>query len=169
MKHNCDNQRCSNPNCMGVAATQKRIADYVEVGQWMIIGVGDSNKEPTFTYTVGLHHKNLPELIMVGLNPELAMYILNDCGDMMVDNGPFKHGTQIDELANMPTIIIDVPKVQKQDYAIQAFNHYKHWDFKLQQLVMPDKKGRFPWEFGYSKKMRKSQKLLGHPPLEKMN
>jgi len=149
---------------MGVAATQERITDFVEMGQWMVIGVGG---DPIFTYTVGLHHKNLPELIMVGLNPNIAMHILNDCGHMMVDNGPFKHGTQIDELANMPTIIVDVE--QKQDYAIQAFNHYKHWDFKLQQLVMPDRKGRFPWEFGYSKEMRECQELLGNPPLEKMN
>lgn len=167
MTHDCDNPQCNNPDCMGVAATQETISNYVEVGKWAIIGA--TKETATFCYTVGLHHHNLPELIMVGLNPEMTMYILNDCADMMIANNAFKHGTQIDELANMPTIIIDVLEEHKQEYTIQAFNHYHHWDFKLQQLVMPDEKQRFPWEPDFSEHMLKCQKLLGNPPLEKMN
>lgn len=161
---NCNNPKCEDPDCIGVDGAQEHISDCIKIGKWAVMAVDDE-----FAYTIGLHLKNLPELIMIGLNPEMSMYILNDCADMMVANGPFNHGTQIDELANMPTIIIDVPDELKKEYTGQAFNHYGHWDFKLQQLVMPDEKQRFPWEFGYSKDMQKRQKLLGNPPLEKMN
>jgi len=35
--------------------------------------------------------------------------------------------------------------------------------------VLPDKKGRFPWDHDYDKGMKIIQPVLGNPPLEKMN
>ena len=169
MAHDCNDPRCNNPDCVGVSAAQKEISARVEIDQWALIGIGESKETATFVYSVGLHHHKLPELIMIGLHPHIAMHIINDCADLMIANGPFKHGTKIDELANMPTIIVNVLDSLKPVYATQAFNHYGHWDFKLQQLVMPDEKQLFPWDSGFSDHMRKCQKLLGHPPMEKMN
>jgi len=145
---------------MGMKNAQESITDLVGRGSWAIMGVEGSDTEPTFSYTIGLHHKGFPEIIMVGLGRIHAHTILNDCAAMMIyQSSKFPHGTVITELANMPTVIIDIDK--KQDYAFQAYNHYKHWDFEMQQLVMPDKKGLFPWDNGYSKEMEKCQTLLG--------
>lgn len=163
-----DNNDCTNPECRGLDGLPDFIADYVEIGKWAVIGVlGETTEQghkSTFSYTVGLHYQNLPELIMVGLNASLAIYILNHCAEMMIEQGEFVHGTQIDELASMPTVIIDVQKEGKKSHAAQAYNHYRHWGFRMQQLVMPDKNGLFPWEKDYCKKMQTIQSILGRPP-----
>jgi hypothetical protein len=162
----CDNPDCQDPDCVGLQNAQQTITDSIKAGGWTVIGVGDS---PVFTYSIGLHHQHLPELIMVGLDIHLAHQIINHCAEIMLDQGQFSHGSQTDALANMPTTIIDVLMENKKEYAFQAFNHYKHWDFAMQQLVMPDPKGLFFWEQGVSQRLLKAQTILGHPPLEKMN
>jgi len=163
---NCGNSNCTDPNCDGLGAAHRIIVESINSGTWAIIAV---NANPGFVYTVGLHLKNLPELIMVGLSPSKTQSIINDCGEWMVENGEFKHGTQIDDLANMPTVIIDVAFDEKEEYAIQAFNYYGHWEFRMQQLVMPDKNWLFPWDHGFSQKMASAQTVLGNPPIERMN
>lgn len=148
--------------CRGVDAAQEMIKDHVNRGKWGVISVM-GGPEPGFAYTVGLHHKGLPEIIMVGLSAEVSMVLLNDCAARMIEqNEAFVHGTEVDGIANMPLTLIDVTDDRKREYAIQAFNHYRHWDFKLQQMVMPDAKGVFPWEVNFDKKMEGIQTVLGN-------
>jgi len=162
----CDNPNCADPECVGTKRAKQNIQNHVDNGRWAIVGVSGENH--TFAYTIGLHHKNLPELIMVGLNSTMAMHILNHCGYMMTNGNKFKHGTVITELANLPTTIITVHEELKRKRAVQAYNHYGHWDFDLMQLVMPDANGLFPWDEGYDPRMKEAQAMLGNPPLEKM-
>lgn len=151
--------------CDGVYAAQQAISNFVEQGRWGVIGVGASETDSPFSYTVGLHYKKLPELIMVGISPQIAIRILNDCAEKMVVNGAgFKHGCLLDDLANMPLAIIDVIDSKKKECAVQAYNHYQHWDFGMQQLVMPDRSGKFPWEGDFELKMKEIQDVLGTPP-----
>ena len=152
--------------CAGVGAAQQNIEEHVSRGKWGVISVM-GGPEASFAYTVGLHHKGLPELIMVGLYPKLAMDLLNDCATRMIEQqAAFKHGTKVEGIANMPLALIDLLDEQKHEYAIQAFNHYRHWEFGMQQLVMPDAKGVFPWEGNFDKRMEAIQPVLGAPPAD---
>lgn len=153
--------------CGGVDAAQQNITDLTEQGRWAVIGVSSTDSEPSFSYTVGLHYKELPELIMIGLPVQSATYILNNCaGKMINQSNKYPHGQSIKELANMPLAIIDVFEDKKQEYAIQAWNHFHHWDFSMQQLVMPDAACKFPWGEGFDQHMNQIQPILGsHPPV----
>lgn len=169
----CGNKDCTDPNCMGLNKVRKLLKERVKDDEWMVMGVAGETTakghEPTFSYTIGLHLINLPELLIVGLDPIKAVHILNASAEKMITEGRIKHGTIIDDVANMPLTLINVSEEEKRDHAFQAYNHYRHWDFELQQLVLPDIIGRFPWEINYDENMRVIQPLLGNPPLEKMN
>lgn len=172
----CDDKGCTDPDCMGLYEAHKALKEQLKDDKWIVMGVaGETSVEghnPTFAYTIGLHVKNLPELIIVGLDPIKATLILNNCAEKMITEGRIKHGTLIDDVANKPLTLINVSEEQKQDHAFQAFqafNHYRHWDFELRQLVLPDPTGLFPWESDFDEGMRIIQPVLGNPPMEKMN
>lgn len=150
--------------CVGVDAAQDSIAENAKNGSWGVIAVMGVD-EPSFAYTVGLHHKGLPELIIVGLAPESAMAILNQCAERMVSQGgAYPAGTTLDGLANLPLAVLDVSESCKSQYTHQAYNHYRHWDFGVQQLVMPDAGGKFPWYGSFDSRMHQVQPLLGDVP-----
>jgi hypothetical protein len=46
----------------------------------------EHDKRP-FAYTVGLHDRGLPELLITGLNAQVANRVLKSIGHMMVDDG----------------------------------------------------------------------------------
>ena len=129
--------------------------------QWSVVCVG---AEPTFGYTIGLNP--LPELICVGLLPDVAAAILNNCAEETKRLGGVEHGHILDNVANMPTTIINVHEDAKRRKGLQIYHFYQTWDFQLQQVVYPDMETNFPWEPDYD---MPSQTVLGNPPREKMN
>lgn len=152
---------CSTSGCVGVDATQEMIRRQVKNGHWGVIGVFGDDENPTFSYTVGLHYHGLPELIAIGLPSSHAHTILNKVAEAMIDNKkPYASGSIIENVANLPLAVVDAT-CEKKERTPQAYNHYKHWDYSLAQIVIPDRAGKFPWDddfdTGY---MSKCQNLL---------
>jgi len=143
----------------------KKTDRLISKGYWAIVSVSDA-KTP-FAYTIGLHSQNLPELIIVALPPEISHRILNTAGLAATNASPFMHGDIIEKLSSHPLTIIDV--INNEEHATQVYAHYGTWDFKLQQLVVPDPKGRFHWDEDCDKIMPTLQPLLGNPPYKKMH
>jgi len=135
----------------------------IDVGLWAVVSIFDA--KPAFAYTVGLHSQNLPELIMVGLPSDVSHGILNAVGRAATNVGGFMHGNIIEKTSSHPITVIDA--LDKEEYATQVYAHYRTWDFKLQQLVVPDTKGRFPWDEDYDKILLAPQLILGNPPTRK--
>jgi len=100
---NCDDKGCTDPDCMGLNEAHKMLEEHIKANKWIVKG-----HDPTFSYTIGLHVKSLPELIIVGLDPVKATRILNTCAEKMIADGRISHGTLIDDVANMPLTLIDV-------------------------------------------------------------
>lgn len=150
---------------MSIDAVFNKIKDSVQSGHWMVIGVGASHSEdyPHYCYTVGLHSHGLPEIILFGLPMETGQSILNTAADQVLNNGTaLPHGTQLDKVASKPLVLVDVPESEKKyELTNMVRQYYRSTNYRLQQLVMPDKQGRFPWQKSVDPKFLRIQPLLG--------
>lgn len=128
------------------------IADH----RWAVQCVED-DKRP-LAYTVGLHKRGLPELVVTGLPPLVAHRLLTKTAHLMVDHGePVEAATVIDDDAELLLEVVDVdhPDV----HLLMAVNLYGP-RFRALQLVWADNRGRFPWEPRWAHG-RRHQPVLG--------
>ncbi|MFI7079721.1 DUF4262 domain-containing protein [Micromonospora sp. NPDC049903] len=125
-------------------------------------GDGDFETTAPFAYPVGLTAHGHPDLITAPLPPEVAHTLLNDLAQRVYYKAErFTHGQRISDLiVGYDAIIIDGPPTDDL-HPGTAIARYGHDQIRLQQLVWPDKKGRFPWNSGYDFEPR-AQPLIAH-------
>lgn len=114
------------------------------VNVWNIFG---SDKTPTFTYTTGLAERNLPEFLMVGFAPESAHWIIMQAVNIVKERGRrFEHGEVylVDDDPVKALVFLDARDSVKDDYTLQTGQYYQTEDYEVQQIMLPDKEGRFP-------------------------
>lgn len=123
------------------------IARFLENPGWAVIGVfaDPASDSPSFSYTVGLTAKGLPELITLGLPTDVAHSILNDAARRLIAGERFESGQRISELANMPMAVAHVDPADARHTAYAAFKEFPEGP-RFLQLVWPDRKGAFPGE-----------------------
>jgi hypothetical protein len=127
---------------------------------WTVIGVGGSEQEPSFCYTVGLWHNfQHPEIIVFGLPIQHGHSILNALGlRIKNDKLQFCEDQEYKDIAEgYPTRFRNV---QPDEHFGVALKFYQHQSFKALQLCWPDKSCKFPWEEAFDPKMKKAQPLL---------
>lgn len=124
----------------------KSIAEKIARDKRTIIGVMGSNKERGFSYTIGNQEKQLPELLIIGAWGEPIAVVLNEMSDMMISRkGPFLNGEEVSFGGQYPVRVFDAKDpLAKSAYCIQAGRFYDNEDYAIQQVVMCDKKGRWP-------------------------
>jgi hypothetical protein len=109
----------------------------------IICVAGDDDSLP-FAYTIGNLLAGLPELLMIGLT-QTGAGILNVLSSKMIDRG---HGFADGECVNLggkfPVKIIIADQRAQRDYTIQASEHFGSDDYAVQQVLTPDRNGRFP-------------------------
>ncbi|WP_189198445.1 DUF4262 domain-containing protein [Micromonospora fulviviridis] len=131
---------------------QREIIDRVG---WVLTLVVPSDDEPDdtapFAYTVGLTAHDYPVLIIAGLDPATSQALLNDLASRVYDKGElFRHGQRIGDLvAGYDAVIIDGDSTE-QLHPGGAIGRYGRDRVGLQQVVWPDRRGRFPWETAYA-------------------
>lgn len=145
------------------------LADIEEHGVHMV-HVAEREDSPGWSYTIGLwHHFEQPEVIVFGLDDEVAQALL----DLVTDEvaaGPdaacrFLAGSEHrDLLAGYPVRVLEVPPVLHGSYLGQALWAYDGEPFAAVQLVWPDKQGRWPWSDGVREGFRRLQPLLDRLP-----
>ena len=98
-----------------------------------------------FSYTIGNSRKGYPELLVVGVFRQ--GYILNSLSEMMIERGyKFADGEMVDLGGSFPVCLVDAADSVKDDYTIQAGEHYGSSDYAVMQVVLSDKAGLFPWQ-----------------------
>lgn len=105
---------------------------------------------PSFTYTVGLSAKGLPDLLVFGL-PQQAHGIVNDIAQMLVDSKTgFEDGQVIREVASLPIMLRSLGLSDGFKFATGAKRFAEERDYTagLMQIMLPDEAGRFPGEPG---------------------
>lgn len=155
-----------NAGRIGDAAWQDRMLAYtvecmriIEEHGWMVQGVGAGFSTPQFAYTAGRAGKGLAELCISGLGFETMQAILNDLASRERD---FTHGEVLDDVLDGYDVTI-VAATPDEDgiWPGTAYRLYPHETVRLQQVVFPDKAGRFPWQDGYS--LGDAQTVAGRP------
>lgn len=116
---------------------------------WMVQGVGAGEGEPTFSYTVGLHQKHRPEVIVFGLPLQVAQPILNDVAGRVSHIGD---GTRLnDVLSGYPVEFVEV--IDGTGHLTMANRLARQHGFPTPvpalQLCWPDPDSRFQWEPGF--------------------
>jgi Domain of unknown function (DUF4262) len=132
---------------------------------WAVTAVLPTDDDPgaPFAYTVGLTARGHPELIIAGLDPATAQVLLNDLASRVYDKAVrFTHGQRIsDLLAGYDAVVID-GRGTDELHPGAAYAHYGKDRVVLQQIVWPDRDGRFPWNTGYAYPAD-TQPLIGQP------
>lgn len=127
------------------------IAANIEMFGWHVTGVFDpKNREAPFAYTVGATTRNLPELIITGLDPRTGCVLINDLLRSIQEGVEIvKEDTPYTELANMPCYLRKLTRDQVKDHMTITCNYHEDTDFDCYQLVYPDPHGLLPWQPGY--------------------
>ncbi len=152
-------KNCSDQRCQGLAGLSDRVAECVEDGLWMVLGIFGSDTSPSYAYTVGLSAQGFPELIIVGLSAQKSAVILNHMGELFVDRSILPdHHLVVTEVSNMPCTLIAIDNIRFQ-YMNQAKFYFPR--YTAMQVVIPDSKSRFPWDKEFNHAQMQGQILLG--------
>lgn len=139
------------------AKTAADIAD-PRYGQ-SVIGVAG---RPPFSYTIGNHGRGLPELVIVGLGPLDACYVLNTLGKMQRERGePLLGDLSLGEGAKQPVRLQPIRDrgLVHDVYTCQVFSFYGTEEYEVTQVLVPDAEGRFPGDPGCAEPFRRQTVL----------
>lgn len=115
--------------------------------------------EPDWAYTIGLHGRGLPEVIVIGgLSIPHQHGLLNEVADRMRAGDEFAPGHyESDLLEGYDAAFVEVVNTDSEYFAVA---NRLQANFRALQLVWPDHDNRFPWESGCEVPLD-AQPLLG--------
>lgn len=142
----------------------ERIEQVIAEHGHMVMGVGGS--DGTFSYTIGNTEARLPELLILGVEPEGATMILNAVvaalgaqqpqdGQLVYLGGGGKP-VRLRALEGLEAILA------REDYIIQACRYYRREDLPVMLVECPDLQGRFPDEEGCDPDFVRAQTMRVH-------
>lgn len=127
-------------------SVQEHLKALIEEYGWAIQGVfpTEDHPGPYFDYTVGLHLKGLPELVIYGLPHQSAAKLLNQLALKQIEEGPLTPGQRLeDELKNgLDLYTLDAT----HDHECFQAQYMAKEDITVIQIVWPDQNNKFPWE-----------------------
>jgi hypothetical protein len=117
----------------------------------------DDDRTP-FAYTIGLHDRGLPELLVTGLEPKRATWLLNTFAKRVVAGGMSAPGNQVWLPAGTRVELVAVAHPDAHLYMAVAIGGP---EIEAVQLVWADGRGRWPWAPGFDDG-RRPQPVLGN-------
>jgi Domain of unknown function (DUF4262) len=115
------------------------IYERVQQHGWVVQYV-ESERTP-FAYTIGLHQRGLPELMVTGLPPERATLVLNSVAQYLVEGGRPVPG---ERMVIGGELLLDFVQVEHPDAHLK-FAVSIYGPLKALQLVWADDRGHRPW------------------------
>jgi len=108
-----------------------------------VLCIGGEEDLPPFAYTIGNSLVDLPELLIIGTREGA---LLNDLSEKMLDRGrAFDDGELVNLGGKFPVKIITTNDVRAQsEFTIQAGQFLDREDYVVQQVLVPDRSGRYP-------------------------
>lgn len=120
-----------------------RILESIQKHNRFVMGVMGDVNSPAFMYSIGNHLVGLPEIICVGIHEQA---IMNFWCDAMIKK-KFAHGDLITwanaDVGCRVSVPYDMRDV-RENYTVQAGQFYDHQNYDVIQMIIPDKRGRFP-------------------------
>ena len=148
------------PRCEGLD-DDKLLADVKDYG-WHVIKILEKNETPGWAFSIGLYKNfNHPEVVVFGLNDEVAHFLINEIGDEIRAGKKFGVDGLYSDLID--TYSCTFKPVNPVWY--HAFLGYANWFYKSQnypalQCIWPDKNHRFPWDPEFNPNWVWAQPLL---------
>lgn len=135
--------QCDNPN----GTTEEYLDELramVRLHGWVVQGVEDDRLP--FAYTIGLHDRGLPELLVTGMSQEEAAGLLNDVAVAALGGRVFEPGAHV-AVGNGP--LLEIVEVDQPDAHLNFAVALGGPDIRALQLVWADERGRWPWAAGW--------------------
>ena len=110
----------------------------VQENGWVVQFVSDRTP---FAYTIGLHPRGLPELLVTGMPPERARLVLDSVAQYLVEGGRPVPG---ERMLIGGELLLDFVQVQHPDAHLK-FAVSIYGPLRALQLVWPDEQGHRPW------------------------
>jgi len=144
----------------------KALADIEAYGCHILYVLAD-DEHPPFAYSVGVEHNfKVPELVIIGLKPELSQSIINEYCRRVRNGERFSIGQRASGFLG--------GGFDCQFGAVHPDHYPEHFgwdiwfydgpDFRIVQLVYPTTLGIWPWDSEADEWFRKWQPLLDQPP-----
>ena len=140
--------------------------DIVEKFGWEAMLIHSDQQSTSFAYTVGLADTmNLPELIVVGLNLEVAHAALGYAIDAMKAGNDLTNGRYRDIIGDVEVLFQPVSQRWFKHIMCRADWYYGYSETHIPtlQMIYPDLENRFQWDQGFNEYFR--QPLLS-PDIE---
>lgn len=147
----------------------KNLLKTIETTGWYNVHISADGNSPAYAFTIGHFYKmNHPEIIVIGLKPEISQQLLNIVAIKVVGAKtkiePYKKYADMTEGFSLVFIPVSL-----EHYA--EYLGYANWfygslpkPYPVLQMVWPDKAGLFPWDKGYDKRFLQIQPILGKMP-----
>jgi hypothetical protein len=110
----------------------------VQENGWIVQYVTDRTP---FAYTIGLHQRGLPELLVTGMPPQRARLVLNTVAEYLVNGGRPVPG---ERMLIGGELLLDFVQVQHPDAHLK-FAVSIYGPLQALQVVWPDDQGHRPW------------------------
>lgn len=131
-----------------------------EIG-WTVMAVFGTPNQPGFAYTVGLSDHSQPELMVIGLPPQTAHYVLNKMAKMATGNSLPNPRGLVHEVTNTPLSLRqdddEATMGELCRFAQQWSEEQRGRPCRIMQVIYPDEAGKFPWEAGCDPTVRDIQ------------
>lgn len=136
--------KCDHPEAT-VEEWLDAIRETVVMHGWAVQYV-ESDTTP-YAYTIGLHERGLPELLVTGLAPEPTVRVLNSVAGYLVDGGRPVPGEWI---STPDGRMLAVVQVEHPDVHLNVAVAFYGSDIRALQLVWADERGHRPWCLEFS-------------------
>ena len=146
--------QCDHPGATA-ADDFKELQRIIRQEGWAVQYVEDDKKP--FAYTIGLHDRGLPELLVTGLSPSWAAQLLKCMAREALDGRDLKPGMRI---THHSTEIIETVEVDHPDAHMDWAIAMQGPGVRAIQLVCADNRGRWPWSPDFDEG-RGTQPVLG--------
>lgn len=124
----------------------KAMADNIAKNKRQVIYVKGDKEHLSFSYTVGHQERGLPELLLISqMKATDHEVLLNLLGDVLLQKRKaFVSGQKVSFDGTTELTIINTNLVARVQYTCKATEFYNNADYKVQQVLVPDPKGRLP-------------------------
>jgi hypothetical protein len=149
-----------------IAKFRARMEEIIRQHGFMVQAVFPTADDPDsspFQYTIGLHERELPELVSIGLPGDVGHALLNDVAAVIAQRkeaGEPLTGEVHHDSWPMPFYLLAADASEAEEYATGARNR-SSGQARYLQVCWPDKQGRFPWQADTEASYRNAQPLLG--------
>lgn len=142
---------------------EKNILSNIDAYGCSVTSVFDPDgEEPPFTYSIGIGKSaQAPELIVVGLKPELSHWLVNEYNRRVRGGERFQPGVlYLGFLEGFAVQFGPVNREFREEYMRSATWLHEGANFDALQLIWPSTTGVWPWDPEASEWLRANQPLL---------